>query len=343
MQCKSLDRDTVMKSVGKSISLYYTASVVLIIILLAAVTISSVTDPAIKSSDEVLNTLMVRWVICGIPILIIVLSVAALLSRRALSPIEKISRQLSQSTLSSPPTPVQLVETDEPFPVLVSQLNSLAQTSKMTPHQMHQFSAKVAHELVAPITLLQLQIDYAAPTLDPELATSLKGQINRLGDYVETALLVARAERGAIPINKESLPVNEYFSDLIKPYELRAKFHRRRITTRFISTKSAEIDPKIVAVIFNNLISNAFYHGIGEIQVVIRESGSAILLSIANHIRTGPRSNYWEGGTGMGFRTIDILSAAHGDLKIKTRKFGNTFGAAFWIGATEDRFKRSSA
>jgi signal transduction histidine kinase len=342
MQCKSLDRDAVMKSVGKSISLYYTASVALIIILLACVTISSVTDPAIQSSHEVLGTLMLRWIICGIPILFIVLSVAVLLSRRALSPIEKISKQLSQCALSGSSAPVQLVETDEPFPVLVRQLNSLAQTSKMTPHQMHQFSAKVAHELIAPITLLQLQIDYAAPTLDPELATSLKGQINRLVDYVETALLVARAERGAIPIRKESLRVNEYFSDLIKPYELRAKVHRRTFTTRFISTKIADIDPKIVAVIFNNLISNAFYHGVGEIQVVIRESGSAILLSIANHIRTGPRSNYWEGGTGIGFRTIDILSAAHGDLKVKTRIFRNTFGAAFWIGVTDNGAKISS-
>jgi signal transduction histidine kinase len=179
--------------------------------------------------------------------------------------------------------------------------------------------------------LLQLQIDYASQDLNPELADSLKGQINRLSEYVETALLVARAERGDVPIKKEMLAVNDFFSELLEPYKLRAKRHRRDLVSNLSSTRKAKIDPKIVALIFNNLLSNAFYHGSGKIRIQIKDNRSSTLLSIANRVRDGAITNYLEGGTGMGLRTVQTLASVHGDLQVTTRQRNRIYGAAIRI------------
>jgi signal transduction histidine kinase len=326
-----------MKSLGRSLFFYYTASAALIVLLLGGVTIFALYDSKFQENRHLFEELEIRWALCSIPILIIVIIAMLLSLRRFFSPIKAISKQLAAVSSPGARTTVRLVESDQPLQELVNQVNAIGEGCQEAREQLLQFSAKVAHELRAPITLLQLQIDYAAPTLDPELATSLKGQIKRLGEYVETALLVARAERGTILIKKEPLPVNQFFSDLIKPYELRAKAHRRIFTSRLTSAHEAEIDPKIVALIFNNLVSNAFYHGEGEIRVLVRDNGSSTLLSIANRIRTGTRSNYLEGGTGMGFRTVQALASAHGDLRVSTRKWNNLFGVVFRICRTSRR------
>jgi signal transduction histidine kinase len=320
-----------MKSVGRSLFIYYAASASLIVLLLGSVTIFSLFDSKFQRDQHLFEELEVRWALCGIPILVIVIIATLLSLRRAFSPIKAILKQLPEISSPSARATIRVVETDQPLQELVNQVNAIGERHMEAREQLLQFSAKVAHELRAPITLLQLQMDYASPTLDPELATSLKGQIKRLGEYVETALLVARAERGTIPINKVPLPVNQFFSDLIKPYELRAKAHRRILTSRLNSAHEIEIDPRIVALIFNNLVSNAFYHGEGEIRVLVRDNGSSTLLSIANRIRTGTRSNFLEGGTGMGFRTVQSLASAHGDLRVSTRKWNNLYGVFFRI------------
>ena len=320
-----------MKSVGKSLLIYYAASVVLIMVLLSVVTSSFLSDPAVFKDQFAWEHLAVRWAACEIPIAMVVTIVSAVSFRRASSPIKSISEQLAMLSSGASAAKVELVETDQSYQVLVAEVNRLAQSSRLVREQLHQFSAKVAHELRAPIALLQLQIDYASQDLNPELADSLKGQINRLSEYVETALLVARAERGNVPIKKEMLAVNEFFSELLEPYKLRAKRHRRDLVSNLSSTRKAKIDPKIVALIFNNLLSNAFYHGSGKIRIRIKDNTSSTLLSITNYVRDGVITNYLEGGTGMGLETVQTLASVHGDLQVTTYQRNRIYGAAIRI------------
>ncbi len=194
-------------------------------------------------------------------------------------------------------------------------LRDLAQTRE----QLHHFSARVAHELRAPITLLQLQIDYAGSKLDPTLVDGLKTQIKRLTEFVDTALLVARADQGNLPLAKEDRDLTALVTELLQPFELRAKSHRRTLCARVGPTRLFSVDPKIFALIFNNLMSNAFYHGAGEVRVRLAGDG-APTLSIVNRVRRkadGPLSN--EAGTGMGLKTVRLLADGHGGMHVETR------------------------
>jgi len=57
-----------MKSVGKSLLIYYAASVVLIMVLLSVVTSSFLSDPAVFKDQFAWEHLAVRWAACEIPI-----------------------------------------------------------------------------------------------------------------------------------------------------------------------------------------------------------------------------------------------------------------------------------
>ncbi|HEY0790727.1 MAG TPA: histidine kinase dimerization/phospho-acceptor domain-containing protein [Chthoniobacterales bacterium] len=187
--------------------------------------------------------------------------------------------------------------------------------------QLNRFSAKVAHELRAPLTLLQLQVDYAADRLDPELAESLRSQIRRLAEFAETALLLARAEKGSIPVAKELLNLTDLVPELLRPFELRAKTHRRHLRLVIHPTQTCWIDAKIFGLIFNNLLSNAFFHGSGEIRVCVRPRRHGSELAVLNHVRRrGDAYAGHEAGTGMGLNTIRVLSEAHQGVTVETRE-----------------------
>ncbi|MBV9488406.1 MAG: HAMP domain-containing histidine kinase [Verrucomicrobia bacterium] len=252
------------------------------------------------------------------------------LGDRLMDPWRDFVRQLTDSR-QVPGHPLLQLQGQEPFTQAATQeVNALISELAQIREQLNGFSAKVAHELRSPITLLQLQIDYAAAKLDPVLVDGLRTQIKRLIDYVDTALLVARAEQGNIPLSKENCDLPQLVSELLQPYELRAKANRRPLRRVLKLAGKTEIDARIFGLIFNNLMSNAFYHGSGEIRVKLYQRRKVPELLILNRIRqrTGGPASY-EAGTGMGLKTACQLARAHGGLTLTTMKRGSRFVA--WI------------
>jgi signal transduction histidine kinase len=250
------------------------------------------------------------------------------LGDRFARPWEDFVRQLTRLR-TTPERPTLQLQTDDPYARAATQeVNALLAELVQSQEQLSFFSAKVAHELRSPITLLQLQIDYAAGKLDPGLVEGLRAQIKRLTDYVDTALLVARAEQGNIPLSKETCNLGTLISELLQPYELRAKTSRRPMRCTLKQTRAIELDPKIFGLIFNNLISNAFYHGSGEIRVRLSQRRKAPELLIINRVRQKTdESATHEAGTGMGLKTAYQLARAHQGLEVETRRWRGSFVA----------------
>ena len=156
--------------------------------------------------------LLFRCIAFGMPILLLVLLTSILLVRRAMSPIRSIGDQLANLPTDAREMQITLEETDREYRTLAFRLNRLLRSYGETRKQTRELSARVAHELRAPVTLLQLQLDYAAPRLDPTFADGMRTQVKHLSEYVETALLVARAELGSIPIRKETVEIAQLAS-----------------------------------------------------------------------------------------------------------------------------------
>jgi two-component system heavy metal sensor histidine kinase CusS len=215
---------------------------------------------------------------------------------------------------------------------LTGNINKLIAIRSGGGDQLTRFSAKVAHELRAPVTLLQLQMDYAADKLDPEFRQSMSVQIKRLTDYINLALLVAKAEQGNIPVSKQRTRVDTVVRDLLDPYNLRAKSLGRTINVKLSSEREADFDVTIFGLIFHNLLSNAFAHGAGEIRLHLLDRISHSDLYILNRAKSDSATeNSKETGTGLGLNTVKILTEAHGGMRFRESRRGNNFGVLWRI------------
>lgn len=306
-----------MKSIRLTVATTTVGLVVFSVSLVAAVCWT-------RSGAGASGALLAVFLVC----VVIASAIGWWLGDRLARPWEDFVRQLARLR-NSPERPLLQAQTDDPFPRTATQeVNALLSELAQAQEQLNFFSAKVAHELRAPITLLQLQIDYAANKLDPALVEGLRAQIKRLTEYVDTALLVARAEQGNIPLSKETCDLGALISDLLQPYDLRAKTSRRPIHCTLKQTMTAELDPKIFGLIFNNLMSNAFYHGSGEIRVRLYQRHKLPELLILNRVRQSTdASKTHEAGTGMGLKTAYQLARAHHGITVETRRRRGSFVA----------------
>ena len=277
--------------------------------------------------DSRLAKLSEDWLIFETPVLLSVLFGGWILTKRFSQPARNLAVRLSHQLTQAGPQEISMPDSDPVYRDLTLAINKLLRSNQQANERLNHFSAKVAHELRAPITLLQLQVDYAASKLDADLATGIRAQIKRLADYVDAALMVARAERGNLPIAKEVVDLETVISELLEPYQVRAKAQGRMLTVALSPAGSAKLDQRIFGLIFNNLVSNAVFHGTGEIRIDLRKRGRFAVLFIVNKTRVRPNNATLEAGTGIGLKTVETLAAAHEDMVVRTRKLRDQYVA----------------
>jgi signal transduction histidine kinase len=227
---------------------------------------------------------------------------------------------------------------DREYQRLVSELNALMVAFKVCQNRLDQYAAKVAHELRGPITLLQLQLDYAAKELEPEFVDAMNLQIRRLTEYVDTALFIAKVAADKIRPNKTRRRIAEVIQEIVNPYELRAAGEKRRLSVELSTEQEAELDERIFGLILHNLLSNAFAHGVGETRLRLRRGVDTATLFVGNRVRTKLNA---EAGTGIGLQTIATLAAAHG-LRFRSRRVFNNYAAVLRITTAVARQRHGS-
>jgi signal transduction histidine kinase len=276
-------------------------------------------DPS-AVAKSVFSDLPEEWLIFETPVLLLVFFGAWVMTKRSSLPARNLAISLSHQFTQANPQEIPMPDSDPDYRNLALAINKLLQSNQQANQRLNHFSAKVAHELRAPITLLQLQVDYATSKLDADLAAGIRTQIKRLADYVDAALMVARAERGNLPIAKEVVDLAAVVSELLEPYQVRARAQGRTLAIELAPAGSVKLDERIFGLILNNLISNAFFHGTGEIRVDLRKRARFAVLFVINEIRIRPNNATLEEGIGIGLKTVETLAAAHGDLVVRTRK-----------------------
>jgi signal transduction histidine kinase len=277
------------------------------------------------------------WIVGCVLLGIATLLVAWLIGQRAIAGIRQLNLALLRTLQKGGSIEhLGVKETDSEYQTLVRMLNGLVESQAETNKRLTQFSAKVAHELRSPITLLQLQVDYHSSQLEPEFLSALQNQIGRLTDYVDTALVVARAEQGSVPLRKSPQDLGEIFENLVEPYRLRAELQKRTLRSRLPSGFKAELDPKILGLITNNLLTNAFSHGIGDVRVNLCRSPGAASLVVVNRVRTAGETDVEHRvNTGLGLKTVGLLTKTHGGLAYRISRKRDYFAAVLRIHGAE--------
>ena len=251
-----------------------------------------------------------------------------IISRRINRSVEQLASALAEGRVSSSEFPVvTCVNRDPEYQRLVAEINGLLGILRENQTRLDHYSAKVAHELRGPITLLQLQLDYEAKQLTPQFLEAMTAQIRRLTEYVDTALYLAKVTDRKIRPIKTRQKIAVLVQEASVPYNLQAAAQQRNLSIDLITEPEAELDEKIFGLILHNLFSNAISHGSGEIRLRSRASNGAVTLMVLNRVR--PKGNT-ETGTGMGLRTVETLAQAH-NLTFRSRRVFSFYAATLRI------------
>lgn len=195
------------------------------------------------------------------------------------------------------------------------------------------FVSVVSHELRSPITsiigslrtLMRPDIELNSETARDLVATAAR-QADRLRALIEDLLVASRLDSDALPVRPEPTQIDSLMIELFVDHPAAASRVRRDIAD---GLPEVEVDPAHLRRILRNLIENAIkYAGDSEIELIGKQSGEQVWLSVVDH---GPGIPYelhdhifqpftqaqhhetrQQGGTGLGLSIVRGLTQAMG-------------------------------
>lgn len=210
----------------------------------------------------------------------------------------------------------------------------------------------VTHDLRTPLTSIKASVTMLLEehkheeihlTLEPEgrgeLLEVINEETDRLNDFIELMVELARIEAGAINLQKKQTDVEEIISNALQRAEnITAKHNIKTIIAKDLP--SVSVDSKAVAEVLYNLIENAAKYSPenSRIEISVRKSDDNIRFSVEDEgkgiaeserekvFQKFYRADKTQKGFGMGLAIARGIVEAHGGLiKIEDGKKGTRF------------------
>jgi heavy metal sensor kinase len=300
-----------------------------------------------ETHAETLHSLRDAFLIGG-PLALILASLGGYaLAGAALRPIEAMRRRAADISASSlddrlpvPPTKDEVSRLGETLNEMLSRIgDGLARERR--------FVADASHELRTPLALLKTELELALrrSRTTEELEATIRAaaqDTERLSRIADDLLLLARAERGRVPLRREAVDVADVLDSVAERFQPRAALEQRELEVAAGEPLVVEADRVLLEQALGNLVDNAFNHGSGritlqaerrngfaELHVLDQGRGfSADLLGRAfERFSRGPKTE--ANGSGLGLAIVETIADAHeGDAQAANADGG---GADVWI------------
>jgi signal transduction histidine kinase len=201
------------------------------------------------------------------------------------------------------------------------------------------FVAVVSHELRTPVSAIH---GYVELLLDDEAGALGETQqqfvriIGRNGDrllgLVDEMLLLAEAEAGGLSLHRQPVDIGSIVADAVESFQLAATAKQVSLRRADHATVLVDGDPRRLAQVVDNLISNAIKytpeHGEvvaraqgrdGEVMLTVTDTGMGIPADELPHLfsrfyRTSAAQDAAIPGTGLGLAITRALVASHGGV-----------------------------
>ncbi len=261
---------------------------------------------------------LTRWeALYGMAMVAAFAGVAWVVVRQTFAPIVFLNDQLDAIDPQNLHRKVRFATSDAELRELQEHINNLLARISLGFLQLRNYSAQVAHELRAPLTIIRLKIEEAADKIDPALAEEIQSELLRLTLHVEQSLFIARAEQGHLKPNRTRFDLAALLEDVAQDFRLLARDQGRQID---IETESAVIsaDPKYTKQILYSLLTNSVRHGRGVIRIRLEQSAGKTALSISNQIKTDEPDEIVD--LGLGRRIVAALAALQQNMEVETQR-----------------------
>jgi len=294
-----------------------------------------VVGASLDDQRQTLARLAVSLAVGGPLALLLLIVVTWFLVGWTLRPVESMRGEAAAISASEPGRRLPVPNTDDELARLAETLNAMLGRLEQAIERERRFVDDASHELRTPLSNLKAGLELAvrrSRTAD-ELEASIRSaaeETDRLAGLAEDLLVLARSDRGRLPIRREPVDVAAMVGGTVESFAARAAEHRVEIDIHVPDRLSAEVDELRVRQALGNLLDNglravpsgghvsvAAERANGSLHLEVRDSGPGFpgeFLPVAFEAFTRPDVGRArpEGGAGLGLAIVAAIARAHG-------------------------------
>ena len=281
----------------------------------------------VEDNQEALATLALLLGI-GLPVALALASIAGYaVAAAALRPVEAMRRKAAQVKDDRPGERLPLPAADDEIRRLSETLNEMLARLEAAIERERGFVADASHELRTPLASLRTELELALrrDRSPQELRRALRSaseEAERLGRLADDLLVLARSDRGALPLGLERVSAR----DLLDRVAARFRGAAREVRVDVPDGLELRADALRLEQARGNLVANAVMHGDGRVTISARGSDGTVELHVEDEGGGVPREfaeRAFErftradearsgGGAGLGLAIVAAIARAHG-------------------------------
>jgi heavy metal sensor kinase len=289
------------------------------------------------------------------PLLLVLASVGGYwLSRRALAPVDGISRAAQRISIENLDERLTVQQTGDQLQRLSETLNAMLSRLAMSFLQMKQFTADASHELRAPVALIRTTAEVAVQKRDRSAAEYLQAldeileESERTSQVVDSLMLLARADSGKEAVELSTADMCAIVRGASEQGEKLSRMHGLQFSTSVpqepISIKAdADALRRALLILIDNAAKYTPPGGRVEVSLESRDgfarasvtdTGFGIVKEDASHVfdrfwRADKARSRDHGGAGLGLSIAKwIVETHHGTIGVESQP-GK--GSTFWV------------
>jgi two-component system OmpR family sensor kinase len=303
---------------------------------------------ATRGNDaETLASFRDELLIAG-PIALILASIAGyFLAGLALRPVESMRRRAAAISAETPGERLPVPTTRDEIERLGQTLNEMLERLEDALQRERDFVADAGHELRTPLALLRTELELALRHggSPEELREALRWstqEVDRLTQLAEDLLLIARSDRGKLPLSLEPLDADQLLSSVVSRFQWRAQESARPLAHDAAAEVRIRGDRLRLEQALGNLVDNALRHGNGRVslrasnvdgavELHVEDEGGGFPPAFLEHAFerfSRPQPGREGSGAGLGLSIVRVIAEAHGGV---AEAANGPAGADVWL------------
>jgi signal transduction histidine kinase len=249
----------------------------------------------------------------------------------SLRQVESMRRRAAAISADNPGERLPVPLTGDEVEQLGRTLNEMLDRLESALQRERDFLADASHELRTPLTLLRTELELALREGGPaerllEAVRASAHEVDRLTQLTEDLLLIARSDRGKLPVRLETLDAAEVAESVVRRYRWRANDQGVELVSSVPTGTEVRGDRLRLEQALGNLVDNALRHGAGPVRLesVAADGGVELHVCDAGHgfpppflprafeRFSGSRRHGDDGGAGLGLSIVRAIADAHG-------------------------------
>jgi signal transduction histidine kinase len=237
-----------------------------------------------KQNDvETLAGFRDELLIAGPIALLLASGLGYLLAGLSLRQVESMRRQAAAISAETPGRRLPVPTTGDEVQRLGETLNEMLDRLEAAFERERDFVADAGHELRTPLALLRTELELALrqARTPEELRAAIRlssYEADRLSQLAEDLLLIARTDRGRLPLRVEPVPVDALFAAIRSRFEWRAAELGKTVTSAPADGLLVPGDRIRLEQALGNLVDNALRYGGDEVTLeAARRNGNTEL------------------------------------------------------------------